>query len=327
MTTRTLHPTYPTRPSVPALGTGRRILRAVALASTVPYLALKATWVAGSHIGIPEGSVLRESGPVVVVANTATLAMDACLIVLVLVLTRPWGMRVPGWLLTVPVFVATGLLTPILIGFPGQMLLRAMGWGAGEAVRAAREPFLDPWVFAVVYGGFTLQGLALAGLFVPYARERWGGRGPGAPRRRLPSPTGVVAGAVAVVGAAVGAVHLYWAFGGTAWLPAARIAEYSAETGVVSVAHGACALAAGAGAVMLARGGKRPARWPLALTWVGGSAAAAWGLWMLTMQLGLDFGPVEPPTVMIMLTYAGQTLTGLLAAAVLIRYLGSDRAA
>ncbi|MDX2394610.1 hypothetical protein NJL88_31980 [Streptomyces sp. DK15] len=48
---------------------------------------------------------------------------------------------------------------------------------------------------------------------------------------------------------------------------------------------------------------------------------------MLTMQLGRDFGPAEPPTVMIMLTYAGQTLTGLLAAAVLIRYLGSDRAA
>ncbi|MDX2394611.1 hypothetical protein NJL88_31985 [Streptomyces sp. DK15] len=49
MTTRTLHPTYPTRPSAPAPGTGRRLLRAIALASTVPYLALKAAWVSGSH--------------------------------------------------------------------------------------------------------------------------------------------------------------------------------------------------------------------------------------------------------------------------------------
>ncbi|MEU9029210.1 hypothetical protein AB0D46_17140 [Streptomyces sp. NPDC048383] len=327
MTTRAVLPTHATRPPVPALGAGRRILRAVALAATVPYLALKTAWVAGSHLGIPEGSVLRESGPVVVVANTATLAMDACLIVLVLVLTRPWGMRVPGWLLTVPVFVATGLLTPILIGFPGQMLLRALGFGAGEAVRAAREPFLDPWVFTVVYGGFTVQGLALAGLFVPYARERWGGRGLGAPGRRLPSPTGVVAGAAAALGVVVGAVYLYWAFGGTAGLSAGRIAEYSAEAGVVSAVHGVCASAAGVGAALLARGASHRARWPLALTWIGGSAAAAWGCWMLTMHLGLDFGPTDPPTVMIMLTLAGQTLTGLLAAAVLVRYLGSNRAA
>lgn len=150
------------------------MLRAVALTATVPYLGLKTVWLCGSHLGIPEGSVLRDPGPFFMAANSVTLAMDACVILLVLVFTRPWGIRVPGLLLTVPVFVATGLLTPILFAFPGQLLVRALGFGTDPVVQAARVPFLDPWVFHVVYTGFTVQGIALAALFVPYARERWG---------------------------------------------------------------------------------------------------------------------------------------------------------
>ncbi|MET9611059.1 helix-turn-helix transcriptional regulator [Streptomyces sp. NPDC006512] len=118
MTTRAPHTTHATRPPspapAPAPGTGRRIFRAAALAATVPYLTLKAAWVAGSRIGIPDGSVLLERGPVIVVANGMTLAMDACVILLVFAFTRPWGLRIPAWLLTVPVFVATGLLAPIV---------------------------------------------------------------------------------------------------------------------------------------------------------------------------------------------------------------------
>ncbi|MGW0389681.1 hypothetical protein ACWDYJ_02045 [Streptomyces sp. NPDC003042] len=327
MTERAVPVTYATQPSAPALGAGRRILRVAALAATVPYLTLKTAWLAGSRLGIPEGSVLLDPGPFFIVANAVTLAMDACVILLVLVLTRPWGMRIPAWLLTVPVFVASGLLTPILIGFPGQMLLKALGLGEGEAAKAAQEPFLDPWVFSAVYGGFTIQGLALAGLFVPYARERWGGRWRGAPGQRLPSPTGVVAGAAGVAGVVVGAAHAYWAFGGSAGLSVRQAALYSAERGVVSAAHGICALAAAAGALLLARGGAGRARWPLALTWIGSAATLSWGMWLLIAALGPDFGPDEGPTGVNFLIYAGQMITGLLAAAVLTRYLNSRRAA
>ncbi|MEJ8644856.1 hypothetical protein WKI68_33535 [Streptomyces sp. MS1.HAVA.3] len=63
----------------------------MALAATVPYLALKTAWLAGSQIGIPAGSVLSEPGLFLTVANSVTLAMDACVILLVLVLTRPWA--------------------------------------------------------------------------------------------------------------------------------------------------------------------------------------------------------------------------------------------
>ncbi|MEU3722421.1 hypothetical protein [Streptomyces sp. NPDC031705] len=308
------------------LGAGRRILSAVALAATLPYLTLKTAWLAGSRIGIPDGSLLLDGGLPITVANAVTLAMDATVIVLVLALTRPWGRRVPGWLLVVPAYVATGLLTPIVLGFPAQALVKALGMGAGEAVRAAREPFLDSWVFIVVYSGFILQAIALAGLFVAYVRERWGGGRRGVPERRLPSPTGVVAGAAALAGTAVAAAHLYWAFGGSAGLPADRVAAYSAESGVVSAAYAVCALAAAAGTVLLSRGGGRPARWPLALAWTGSAAMLCWGAFTMAATLGVNFGTNEEATTAMYLTYAGQMITGLLAAAVVVRHLPSRRA-
>ncbi|WP_078904858.1 hypothetical protein [Streptomyces xanthophaeus] len=346
MTTREVHPTCKPRPpelrasapgppaprpSEPRPGRVRLVLGALAAAATVPYLLLKAAWVAGSHLGIPADSVLREPGPVLLVANAVTLAMDACVILLVLVFTRPWGMRVPAWLLTVPVFVATGLLTPILFGFSGQLLARALGFGADTDAdvhgAGGQQPFLDPWVPDLVYAGFTVQGLALAGLFVPYARERWGRLWQGVPGERLPPSTGVMAAAAALVGAAVGGAHLYWAFGGTAGLAEERVASWSVEASVGSAVHGVCAVVAGAVAVLLARGGRRGARWPLAVAWTSSAATACWGLWMLTAYAGQDFGPAEETTLIMYLPYAGQMITGLLSVAVLTRFLISRRPA
>ncbi|MFG2999961.1 hypothetical protein [Streptomyces sp. NPDC048340] len=334
MSTRAVEAAYETSPKrtsapghrpAPGPGAGRRILRAVALAATLPYLALKAAWLSGSRIGIPDGSVLLEPGPGLILANSVTLAMDASVIVLVLMFTRPWGLRVPSWLPAVPAFVATGLLTPILTGFPGQLLVRALDLGVDGPAKAAREPFLDPWVFTVVYTGFTIQGLALAGLFVPYARERWGWRWQGAIGRRLPSPTGVVAGAAALSGLAVGAVLFYWAFGGEAGMGADRVAQFSTGVAVVTAVHAVCALAAGAGAVLLARGGESGARWPLAVAWTGSAAAMSWGLWMLVTSIGPQLDGGEGATAATRLAYAGQMITGLLGAVVLTRFLTSRR--
>ncbi|MFE5804509.1 hypothetical protein [Streptomyces sp. NPDC056491] len=314
------------RPSPFRPGTGQRTLRAVAVVATVPYVGLKAAWLAGSNLGIPEGSVLREPGPFFTVANSVTLAMDACVILLVLVLTRPWGIRVPAWLLTVPVFVATGLLTPIVVAYPGQLLLRALGFGPDPVVEAARVPFLDPWVFVVVYTGFIVQGLALAGLFVPYARERWGRRWQGVTGKRLPPSTGVVAAAAAVGSLAIAAVYGYWTFGGTAGLGAADVADRSSDTAVGSATHVLCALAAAAGALLLARGGTLPASRPLGLAWIGGAATLSWGAWMLIASTGPQPAGGEGPPATMVLIYAGQVITGLLTGTVLIRFLTAPRA-
>ncbi|MFG2338431.1 hypothetical protein [Streptomyces yangpuensis] len=325
MTTRGVHTTYEPQAPTPSQGVGRRVLAAAAVAATVPYLALKAAWLSGSRIGIPDGSVLLEAGPFLTVANAVTLAMDAAVIVLVLVLTRPWGLRTPAWMLTVPVFTATGLLAPILLGFPGQLLVRALGFGTGPEEAAAREPFLDSWVFIVVYTGFTVQGLALTGLFVPYARRRWGRRWQGVLGERLPSPTGVVAAAAVPSALALGALYLYWAFGGAAGMSAERAEAYSVESAMASAAHAICALAAGVGTLLLTRGGTLRARWPLGLTWVGAAATLAWGAWMLIASLGPQLDGGEAPSTAAQLIYAGQMVTGALATAVLTRFLISRR--
>ncbi|WP_328503709.1 hypothetical protein OG828_37595 [Streptomyces sp. NBC_00457] len=121
----------------------RRLLRAVAVVSCVPYLALKVAWVAGSRVGIPDGSSLLEHRTSMAVANSVSVVLDSAVIVLALVLTRPWGLRVPAWLLAFPVWVATGLLAPIMTGFPLQLLVRTLGGSVSTAADTEREPFLD----------------------------------------------------------------------------------------------------------------------------------------------------------------------------------------
>ncbi|CAM5266591.1 hypothetical protein SANTM175S_03195 [Streptomyces antimycoticus] len=63
-----------------------------------------------------------------------------------------------------------------MAGFPAQLAARALGFGGGDGGRSSGSSgtFLAEWVFGMVYGGFIVQGLALGGLFVLYARRRWG---------------------------------------------------------------------------------------------------------------------------------------------------------
>ncbi|MFJ5553454.1 hypothetical protein [Streptomyces sp. NPDC093225] len=323
MTARTAHLSPAVSPTAFRLSPARVRLRALGLAATLPYLALKAAWLAGSRIGIPEGSVLREPGPFFLIANAVTMLMDATLVLLLLVLTTSWGTRVRSWLLTVPVFLASGLLTPIAIAFPAQLVTRIGDGGAAERAHRAAEPFLDEWVFTVVYVGFGIQALVLACLFVPYARERWGGLWRGAPWAAGRVERAAAALATAT-GLAVAALLGSWTFGGTAGLSAAaEQAHKSVETAVVSGTHALTALAAVAGGLLLVhapRWGIRAARLPLAVAWIGASASLGWGGWLMIAALGAG-DPAKDVTYVMYLTYAGQMITGLLVAGVLTRRL------
>ncbi|NYV76049.1 hypothetical protein HW445_17295, partial [Streptomyces sp. UH6] len=156
--------------TAPAVAAGttpaRRLLRATAVVACLPYLGLKAAWIAGSRVGIPDGSALLDHRVTMAVANGLSMLLDSGVIVLALVLTRPWGRRVPALMLALPAWVATGLLAPIMAGYPLQLVARAFAGGVATGADARREPFLHEWVFAVVYAGFIVQGLALGALFV-----------------------------------------------------------------------------------------------------------------------------------------------------------------
>ena len=320
----------PTAGTTAGPGRTRRILRAVAVVSCVPYLALKAAWVAGSHVGIPEGSSLLDDRLTMAVINGLTMLLDSAVIVLALVLTRPWGLRVPAWLLAFPVWVATGLLAPVMAGFPAQLVVRA--FGAGGASPAGREAFLDAWVFAVVYTGFIAQGLALGGLFVLYARGRWGHMWRG---RVWDLPVGAVGPAhrALAVAAAVLALppltlHALWACGVSAGLGEGRAADRGGEFHVLEALYVVFLLAAVAGAVLLAfrRGRALPVAVPLSLVWVGSGAVACWGGWLSLASLGGPADLADRPTPLMNLAYAGQMLVGLLVAAIGVHHFAERSA-
>ncbi|MFI6805809.1 hypothetical protein ACIBO6_12455 [Streptomyces luteogriseus] len=310
----------PTAGTTAGPGRTRRILRAVAVVSCVPYLTLKAAWVAGSHVGIPAGSSLLDDRLTMAVVNGLSMLLDSAVIVLALVLTRPWGLRVPAWLLAFPVWVATGLLAPVMAGFPAQLAVRA--FGGGGASSAGRKAFLDEWVFTVVYTGFIAQGLALGGLFVLYARGRWGhvwrGRVWDLPVGAIGPAHRALAVAAAVLALPPLILHALWACGVPAGLNEGRAADRGGEFHVLETLYVVFLLAAVAGAVLLAfrRGRALPVAVPLSLVWVGSGAVACWGGWLSLASLGGPTDLADRPTPLMNLAYAGQMLVGLLVAAI-----------
>jgi hypothetical protein len=308
----------------------RSALRAVAIVACAPYLALKITWIAGSRVGIPDGSSLLDHRVLMAVANSVTVLMDAAVIVLALLLTRPWGQRVPAWLLAVPMWAATGLLAPIMVGFPLQLIGVALG--GSKMQDAADEPFLDGWVFNVVYGGFILQGIALGTLFVLYAKDRWGHLLRGQVWDLPSRATGPFMRATAVAGSLLAlfpaAMHTLWLTGSTAALPADRIAQRTTDFYLLELSRIAFVAVAVTGVLLLALRllpslSLRPT---LTAAWIGASSMGAWGGWMLLASLLPESEGAKGASALLTLTYAGEMISGLLlscAVAALLRRRGA----
>lgn len=303
----------------------RRVLRVLAIAACLPYISLKIVWVAGGELGIPAGSVLLEHRTMLAVANSLSVLADAAVIVLALLLTQAWGLRVRAWLLAFPMWAATGLLAPIMAGYPAQLAIALLT--GDERAAAPSEPFLDGWVFAVVYGGFILQGLTLGTLFVLYARDRWGHvwRGRlGEVSARVSGP-GVMAAALAgaVVSLVPATVQLIWLSGSARGLSAQRAAERDSDFYVLSAIQLGFLVAAVVFTLVLvlrrpARLGVRPV---LALAWVSTGAAGCWGAYMSLVALMPETDPAKQVTGLAQLSYAGEMITGFLLAACVAVFL------
>ncbi|MER6122650.1 hypothetical protein ABT173_08140 [Streptomyces sp. NPDC001795] len=321
-------------PVTPDSGTGRprRALRAVAVLACLPYLALKVAWIAGSHVGIPEGSSLLAHRTAMVVGNSITVLLDGAVVVLALMLTRPWGLRVPAWLPAVPVWVATGLLAPIMAGFPLHLLVRMLGGTVNGASATGRGPFLDAWVFGVVYTGFIVQGLALGALFIRYARDRWGYLWRGRVREL---PVGVIepaqratAAAAAVLALLPLTVQFLWACDSTAGLSDHRATDRTSDFYALAALYVLFLAAAVAGGLILAfrRGGVLPVKVPLALAWTGSGVMACWGAWLSLAPLAGVDDIADRPTPLMNLTYAGQMIVGILVAVICVHFFAERSA-
>ncbi|HET8594051.1 MAG TPA: hypothetical protein VFM07_02305 [Intrasporangium sp.] len=143
----------------------RRRVAVATVIACMPYLLLKICWVAGLSIGANDPTFADTTRG----ANVVTAGLEVAATLLAVAFVHPLGRRIPAFLLAFPMWVATGLLAPVVAGFalgtPAQLLS-----GAGNPLRS---DVLDGWVFVLVYGGFVLQAVLLTVGFALHARERW----------------------------------------------------------------------------------------------------------------------------------------------------------
>ncbi|WP_051116338.1 hypothetical protein [Amycolatopsis nigrescens] len=180
------------------------------------YTGIKIVWVAGGTLGLSDPSAAGTAEWIV--ANVVTGAIGLMGVLVALALTQRWGLRVPAWLIAMPMWVGTGLLTPFIM--LGPLLVFSL----------TSDESLQGWVFGVVYGSFAVLGISLLVAVALYTRARWPELFRGTTRdvargatHSVQVPLAWVAGIVAA-GPAV--VRGSWLFGGTFGLSGAARQEW-----------------------------------------------------------------------------------------------------
>jgi hypothetical protein len=303
---------------------GRRLVVGyLAVLGTLPYLALKAIWLAGGTLGLTDLAFAGDTS--VVVLNGVTAGLDVVAIAVALAFTHDWGQRIPAWLVLLPIWVGTGLLTPITIGLPIV--------GVDLASSGSGMAFLQPWVQPVVYSGFAVQGIALTVAFVLYAKVRWPEvfttRLADLPRGATHPVQVVLADGAALLTAGVAALNLVNACGASIGYPAAAAAQRDLADRLVEGIHGGLAALAAVG-VLWAVHRRRPTTptWvPVTLAWLGAGAMFGWGLWTVVNQLGATaLARGADPAPLLHLHGLAKLLAGLVIALTGLLFLAEQRA-
>ncbi|REE99217.1 hypothetical protein [Thermomonospora umbrina] len=264
----------------------RLIVCWLTIAACVPYLTLKVLWLSGGTVGWIDPA--DAEGSALYTANAITLVMDMIAVVVALALTYGWGRRLPAWLVLTPIWVAAGLLAPIVVAALPAMAIEA---AVGSSGSAQPDMGLETWVFVMVYTGFTLQGIGLMAAFALYARDRW----PDVFRTRTAAlPKGPTASlqSLMVVTAAVLAVpyvvvHGYWALGGDAGISDDMLDDRSTASYVVAGVWGAMAVVGVLGLLALVfRRGSGRLLGPLTAAWVGAGSMFCQSLYQMLVLIG-----------------------------------------
>lgn len=290
--------------SRPVLAPGRLRL-GVCLATVLaclPYLLLKVAWVAGWAVGVSGGGSFTDTTRG---ANVLTAGLEVAAIALAVAFVAPLGRRLPAAVVLLPVWVASGLLTPVALGVVVGAPLQLLSSGTNPFVG---DEVLAPWVFALVYGGFSLQAVLLLTGFVLFARERWpvvargGGATGGGVTRSLQDHLG---GGLAVAATLYAAVQVATALSG-----GGRFTEVTTTQRVVLVGVALLAVATAWASVRLLRGAPLTPRRVVVL-WVGSAVvftdALSQTLTTVAIEPGAwgatDVGP-GPATLMLLVLLA-----------------------
>ncbi|MEU8117339.1 hypothetical protein AB0C21_01365 [Spirillospora sp. NPDC049024] len=263
---------------------------AATIAACVPYLTIKIAWLSGSTVGWNDASAAE--GSALYVGNAITLGMDAAAVLVALAFTFRWGRRIPAWLVLAPIWVAVGLLAPIVLAVPLGTLLQALF--SSEPLTGG-DNALQGWVYGMVYTGFTVQGVGLLAAFVLYARDRWPRifeiRTASVPKGPTHSLQVLLARGAAVPGAVFTAVQLFWAFGGTAGLRGHELTDRNLPQQMADGVEGLLGAACVVALILIVQRAGRPVRFavPLAVAWAGSGAmfaASLYGLLVVLAQPG-----------------------------------------
>lgn len=263
-------------------GLARLVLGYGAIVCALPYLALKIIWLTGGQLGVANPALMRDLATL----NLVTALMDVVYIGIVLAFTHEWGLRIPAWLLLPPMWVASGLLARFVVAVPIVTISQAFAVGS---TRVPPGGPVEPWVYAVVYSGFTGMGVGLMCAFALYAHARWSavfGSGPLAGRLDVHVPLAIIAALMAVAGSAV---HLAWAFGATIGLRPDLAAGRTLSSYVLNAIDAAMGIGAASGILLMVLGRDRRIPYRAAVVtvaWIGSGFLFAWALWHLINVLG-----------------------------------------
>jgi hypothetical protein len=279
--------------------------------SVTPYLLIKIAWTFGMFLpdegmGDPEWRAIN--------ATTAVLALVG--ILLGMAFSRPWGERLPAWLVIPPVWVGTGLLVPMVLLAP---VLGPAAVARDEAAGAA-----SAWAYEQI---FVIASLVGVGLGLPvalagYAKARWpealGGpidRGdpPGHTRRlQVPLARAVAAGCVIL-----GLTKAYWAMGGPIGIDPSRLGDRDLWWHLLTLSTGAWSLAGAWGIVVLTfRRGFGRFLPPMAAAWISSGMLFSYNLFF-AMRADSQASP-EYPLARVLTTEAGIVLGVMMGMVILL---------
>ena len=105
----------------------RTVAAVAAIASCLPYAALKVAWLTGSSVGsaTAAGAASLHDGRHTA-GNVATLAMELVAVMLALAFGHRRGQVLPAAIVLLPVWVGTGLLAPLALGLPLGLVAQAI---------------------------------------------------------------------------------------------------------------------------------------------------------------------------------------------------------
>ncbi|UED82894.1 hypothetical protein [Streptomyces profundus] len=268
----------------------RRTAGNVAALAVAPYLLIKILWTLGLFVPTEEmgGADWRA-------INAATALLAAVGITLAMAFSRPWGNRLPAWLVALPVWVGTGLLVPMLLLAP------VLGPAAMNRDQAAGAP--DFWVYEQILVMISLVG---AGVGLPlallgYAKERWpealgGPLDCGEPQGSSRALQATTAKLLAVGCVLLGAVKIYWAAGGTLGIDPDRLDGRDVWWHLLTLSTGVWALAGAWGLVALTtRRGSRRFLPPMGAAWVSSGMLFAYSVYNLLTLTDMQQPAPEHP--------------------------------